>query len=182
MATFGNTNIEATAAGLTQDFTRCTRFTLTENGDVTKITIYGKRAAANQHVTAGIYSVDTADTPDSAGALLGVTEEVALPESDAWYDLNFSPSIALSAGDYWLAFGVDTNAGGAPTFYRSNGAADKHGIFADTYSDGFATTGGAWINYTTFDQYLYSIYATYTPSGESAVVRASVFGDEGLTY
>ncbi len=101
MSTFGRTSLGASSALFFQNRINGCKATLSEDGDVTKLTIHcrGRGTGGNSKVRGVIYT-------DSSGpdALRGVTSEVTVLQdaAEADVDLTFSSAVSLTAGDYWL--------------------------------------------------------------------------------
>lgn len=152
MSTFGKTDVGANTANyVTGNYKQGSRYQLTEDGDVTKITLrckYKQTGACN--VKCAIYS-DSGGAPD---ALQGESQVVSVDDTWAWRDFTFASPISLSAGYYWLCLlGVDDVYIAWDTGY-TNQAAWNADAYADGFSDPFGTPGYV-------DREI-SIYATYT--------------------
>jgi hypothetical protein len=146
------------------------KFTLTEAGTVSKLTIYcDNQGSGYQACNAKglIYAADgSGGRPSTLKAASGAVA-VSANQAAGWVD--FTLSVALAAGDYWLGGMADASGTG----WRMYGQTSGGYIYAasDTYSDGPAdpcsTTlyGGSPHEGTS----LVCVYATYTttPSGIS---------------
>lgn len=157
MATFGNTNAEASTRSIRNNLYG-DQFNLPENGDVTSITAYVRLASTagdtSALVTCAIY--------DSSGNFIDNTEEKLITNTSfSWVTFNFSSPASLTAGDYQLfAAGSDDADNPAMADVTSNPgtgliqASFGYGTFPDPHSAGsFAGEP--------------SIYATYTPTATS---------------
>lgn len=154
MATFGELGSSTSFVTRGGDSKVGTYFVLSEDGTVQKLTAYLDKAVSNFWVVGGIYQY----IPGSA--FLGGTGSINVTSSDnTWYDLNLITELNLSAGSYVLALNSD-NAFSYAKFDDNNRSA--------TDPNTFPTWETGWINgsddFTIDDRY--SIYATYTPSGE----------------
>lgn len=171
MATFGKTDIGgSTYWGTAGDVKYACKFTLSEDGDISKITLYCRAHEGTSNVRCGIYS-DDAGSPD---ALEGTSAEVSVSTSWAWRDFAFSPSISLLAGTYWLACIFSVRLYIVYDAGASNQWVDK----ADTYSDGFSDPFGTPAHWYAYEM---SIYATYTPSGILIEVTDSLSLSEAIS-
>jgi len=154
MATFGRCSESgATSYGAAYDRIYLTKATLNEDGDVTKISIYGKAASGSIHMKAAIYS----DNNGQPNALQGVSAEVTVNTTLKWWDFSFSPAVSLTAGTWWIGWNHD-------------------GPVDFTYYYVTESGMGRWMNYTynSFPDPIGSmnsinkslcVCATYTPSG-----------------
>jgi len=146
MATFGNTNIEATPTSA--GYVRAFSFTLTEDGTVTVIVAYCVYSSAGNSRVA-IYD-DVSSHPD---ALLVESASAAI-SSTGWHTFDIADTF-LSAGTYWLAYQNDggvVNRLGVEVGRGYEYDAHTYGAFPDPI-DNFEENGKVG-----------SIYATYTPS------------------
>jgi len=147
--TFGKTDI-----GGSTDYwfykIKC-KYTLTEPGNVTKITAY-MRSQAGDNMKAFIY--DAADE-----RLKGLSVSTWVDYVFAWYDFNFSPPVSLAPGDYWLGVLYDPDPKGMEIhYYFDPGETNQFAFGPDGEfsppSDPEATP--------TYRDEAWSIYATYT--------------------
>lgn len=156
--TFGKTTIGSNADEHAANTKASNIFTLTENGYVTKITLYLNKwryATSNPHVKCAIYDVDVTGAPTS---LRGTTEEIVVDwGTPKWQDFNFPSPVSLPAGEYRLTYMWDNPI----VTYQDTGPvncyADKPITYSQEPTDPFGTVA-KWRNYEK------SIYATYTPS------------------
>lgn len=113
MATFGNTNEDVNngSTGLTPEFLMVCKYTLTENGYISKLSIYTKIDVGLSFNMKGVIYSDNSGAPN---ALQGSASNVTNVNSTtlAWYDLNFSSVISLTAGVYWLGVVGQSDWGG----------------------------------------------------------------------
>lgn len=145
MATFGYQTKGSEQASISGSM-RGSKFTLTEAGTVTKITVYLNRVGTDSlKVRIVIYDASYVKKGES-------DERVFTIALDDWYD--FSASISLVAGDYWLVAWSDI---GVQSFYDVIGT-QIYGIDAETYN----AAPNPWVP-TLYDRTM-SIYATYTPA------------------
>lgn len=155
--TFGYTT-EATGGAWDSifDSINSSKFTLSENGDVSSITVWLENGSSNELVKCAIY--------DSSKNLVtnGTTEERTINGGAGdWFIFTFGTEPSLTAGDYYLVVwgnGGDFSQNENGTIVDANGA-------GDTASDASGYNGfPASITAGTANFYI-SIYATYTPSG-----------------
>jgi len=126
--------------------------TLTEDGTVIKISLYGKLASSGSvHMMTAIYDDNSGEPND----LMGYSNEISVTTTLQWW--NFTCDIELNAGNYWLGW----NQEAAPAFtyyYDSGNARYKNGV---EYDDGFPSSAPS-MSSTPKD---FSIFATYTTAG-----------------
>ena len=157
-AQFGLTTIGSVNTAFGPDKKRVSKYTLSQAGDVSKLSLYlaGAGVAGTQVVRGVIY----ADAGGEPGALLGTTAEISGSGSDpgAWRDLPFASPVRLAAGTYWLGFISGQTTSVLKTYFDEYVGAYRAN--ADTYADGPSDPfgGGA----TAYLRNL-SVYATYTP-------------------
>lgn len=158
MAVFGNQNIESTLGTPGANTKNASKFTLSEAGTVSKLTMYCANTGASKSAgnAKGIIYSDAAGAPN---ALKGTSNEVAFAYAQAagWVDFTFATPVLLAPGNYWLGIITDATAPGCGVYRGSTGGYREWN--ADTYSDGPADPWGTHANAGTFP---YSIYATYT--------------------
>lgn len=158
MSTFGKTAIGANTFQVAAQFQQASKYTLTENGTVTSISMYleSRNLGSNQTLKA----VCWADSSGLPGALKITSNASTVVNGQAagWVVFSLPANVALTAGDYWLGWIADA------TTIASQGYSDtlasarqfKGQSYASGPSDPFGTPGG-----NAADQV--SIYATYTP-------------------
>jgi uncharacterized repeat protein (TIGR02543 family) len=128
---------------------RAMPFTMPENGTINSVTMYHTGGSGNMIL--GVY--DGSGLPANR---LGVTAATAVSGSTGWQTINLtSPAFVASGATVWLAW-----------VYQSN-----PGIYYESGSPGRADAGVGWsggmpdpFGSSTQSNYIYSIYATYTPS------------------
>jgi len=128
--------------------------TLSEDGNVTRISFYGRSVSGNNYMQCAIYDDDGGE-PD---ARQGVTNEVLVSTNLQWWD--FTCDIDLTAGTYWIGWNQKTE-GSSPRYYFdsvSGAARYKSGM---EYDDGFPASMPSMSN---LDKEL-SIFAEYTTGG-----------------
>lgn len=146
------------------DIVYLSKFTLTEAGTVSKLTIYcDNQGSGYQACNAKglIYAADgSGGRPSTLKAASGAVA-VSANQAAGWVDFTLSVSVALAAGDYWLGGMADASGTGWRMYGQIPGGYDY--AASDTYSDGPAdpcsTTldGGSPYEGTA----LLSVYATY---------------------
>jgi hypothetical protein len=110
--TFGYTTEGSSSFGLGADIASACKFSLTEAGNITKISAYTRRnVAGDKYCKTLIYS-DVAGAPTT----LLATSDAVLIVSVGWYD--FTISYSASAGTYWLVMITDT---GIDVYYDAGG-------------------------------------------------------------
>jgi uncharacterized repeat protein (TIGR02543 family) len=124
-------------------------FTMPENGTISSVSIY--HSGGSGGLILGVY--DGESTPQNR---LGVTPSTTINSSAGWQTINLSSPAYVSGGStVWLAWVFQSNPGvryetGSPGRYQSS----------DSWSGGMPDPFGSGSQ----ANYLYSIYATYTPS------------------
>jgi hypothetical protein len=147
--TFGKTNIGSTSTPCYVGDTHLGRFTLNEDGAVTKITAYISGAWGNPAtVRAGIYS----DSAGSPSRVKGTTGDTVVSATAGWYNFTFSTPLSLTAGTYHIGFYSGDHD---MVCYYNTGSTGQYNYknwrnFGDPYP------GGSTQNWDI------SVYATYT--------------------
>jgi len=127
---------------------RAMPFTMPENGTISSVTMY--HTGGSGSMILAVY--DGEGTPANR---LGVTATTTVSGSTGWQTINLTSPVSVTGGTtVWLAWVYESNPGvayqtGSPGRYQS----------ADTWSGGMPDPFGSG----TQADYLYSIYATYTP-------------------
>lgn len=149
MATFGTTSNAGVSTGGQAGTIVATKYTLSENGTVNKMTIWVP-TSGNQK--AGIYS-DVAGVPTT---LLVVNNTGTAVTGGQWNDITL-PQTFLFSGTYWLAVLDDTNGMRGFVAGGVNQAAYNISV---TYAAGCPGTFPAVSNQNND----YVVYATYSPN------------------
>jgi len=165
MATFGYTTKGTAGETTVAERMFAGRFTLTEDGVITKITAY---LIAREKMKITIYN-DDGGSPGSPTTLEATTNEVDVPlATDGWVDFTFAVNPTLPAGIYHLAI-LGSNIGTQKIVYDAGAVEQCH--YKDITYDGAPDPFGA----STHLDRVYSIYATYTPSlGGGSVSNVSL--------
>ncbi len=145
-ANVGNTTVFTSTS--TAANRRAMPFTMPETGTINSVTMYHE--AGSGSMILAVY--DGASLP---GNLLAVTPSTAVSGSAGWQTINLTSPVNVSSGtQIWLAWVYQTNPG----------------IRYQTGSPGRADAGVGWpgmpdpYGSSTQANFLYSVYATYTPS------------------
>jgi hypothetical protein len=135
----------------------CGKFTLSENGTVSKISALLASASGSVNAVAYIYSDDGEPL-----TILGKSDTVAITTTKGTFDFTFSPGVELTAGDYWLAVQHD----GATVYHYlvASGGTD-----VATIEINFGTAGDNPTVSSTH-AYKYCYYATYTAAAAAPAV------------
>ena len=159
-ATFGKTTVGAQAGvngGFSANVKRCTKYTLGETADVSKLTLYtgGAPGFTGTQAIRGVVYATSSGVPTTR---LAVSNErvVSATETMAWRDLVLPATVRLAPGTYCLGIHSGTTEGVAD--YRWDAVTGSWFKNADTYSDGATSPFGTA---ETGNQQI-SIYATYT--------------------
>jgi uncharacterized repeat protein (TIGR02543 family) len=128
---------------------RAMPFTMPENGTINSVTMYHTGGSGNMIL--GVY--DGSGLPANR---LGVTATTAVSGSTDWQTINLtSPAFVASGTTVWLAWVYQSN----PGIYYESGSPGRANS-SQTWSGGMPDPFGS----STQSNYIYSIYATYTPS------------------
>ena len=163
-ATFGTTTVGASAESDPTNLKAVSKYTLPSAATVSKLSLYlqptGK--AGTQSFEGVIY----AESAGAPGALLATTTALSFKNTSTagWYELNFTASVKLAAGSYWLGWISGTTAGiGAFRYAKVTSGLDYN---SNTYTSGPSNPFGT----PTILASQPSLYATYTPAPGPASV------------
>jgi len=151
----GNTQV---FTGITTEANRrAMPFVMSENGTIQSISIYHEGGTGN--VLLSVYN----DSGGLPGSRLGVTDSTAINGSAGWQTVDLLSPMDVSAGQtIWLAWVFESNPG-----IRWQSGSPGRANSDQTWSGGMPATFGS----STQADYIYSIFATYTPS-EQLVAQA----------
>ncbi|MBN2118522.1 MAG: hypothetical protein JW730_18255 [Anaerolineales bacterium] len=157
--TFGYTTTPGTAAGACYlNHADTIRATLSEDGDVSKLSMYGKKSSPNAPVKGLLFDDDGSGGEPSTikGATQITTWDSTTP---SWKDLTYATPVSLTAGNWWMGF-VSGIADGIIFYYDAVDWKLRELAPAAGYS--YASPGN-WLNGsdTHYDGYTMGIYATY---------------------
>lgn len=158
-ATFGKTTVGALAGngGFSANVKRCTKYTLSATGDVSKLTLYtgGAPGFSGNQVIRGVIYATSGGVPTTR---LAVSNQRTVNATDAmaWRDLVLPATVRLTPGTYCL--GVHSGLAEGVAWYRYDSVAGSWHKNSDVYADGASNPFGTA---ETGDQQI-SIYATYT--------------------
>jgi hypothetical protein len=144
--TFGTTSSAGTSAGGLASYIVATKYTLSQPGTVTQVSVYSPKAGS---VKAAIY----ADNSGAPGALLVANNAPTAVTAGQWTTISLNPT-SLAAGTYWIAFNENVASLRA---YKAGGtrqAAYMSYAFTNDMPTSWTPTG-----YQNND---YVCYATYT--------------------
>lgn len=158
--TFGYTTVGGSTQGLVANKKRSSQDTLSENGDVTNISVYGYTFAGTIDARTGIYDINV--NPD---ALQVTSNPLQWTTTPRWVNYSVT-STSLSADDYWLTYQV---SGTGQTKYDAGGNMTQ---INDTYADGLSDPYGSPLDGTWNRRT--SIYANYTVSGEGSQLQKNL--------
>jgi hypothetical protein len=154
---FGRIDYGATtSAGMTADYKRASRFTLSQNGTLDSLWAYldGGGATSGTQELRGVLYHDNNGVPGTK-----VTESnskyIAAGAPGGWREL-IVPHVALTQGSYWIAIFSGATSGVARN-YSDASRANWYGN-ADTFTDGAASPFGTG----TAGSVELSVFATYT--------------------
>lgn len=168
MATFGNTSTSgATNGGAINDQAVGSKYTLSEAGEISKLTVYiGNQGAGHGacNIRCGIY--DDNGSGGKPSTLLGSTSAAAISDNQAlgWVDCMFSSPLALDAGNYYLVVQGDTNADGTQLYADLSSGVLYY--LEDSYSNGLVNPAPSSVTLGTGNV---CIYATYETEGGDTI-------------
>ena len=144
--TFGTTSAAGTSVGGAAGYIGATKYTLSQAGTVTQVSIYSTYSG---HVKTAIY----ADNSGVPGNLLVANNAPTTVTGGQWTTINIG-LVSLTAGTYWIAFNCDVNN---LRIYKSGGA-KQTAYMRYAFSNDMPTS---WTpnGYQSAD---YVCYATYT--------------------
>lgn len=154
MATFGKTDIGGSnqSTGGIEYLIVC-KYTMPENGTITKITAYIRNSGATNG-KAAIYS-DNAGAPNVKHA---ESNEVSIGAGYSWVDFTISHVNNAGSVPLWLGVCVDDGWQQKYDAGAANQQAYKEVVYP-AYPDPYGAPDG-------YQAFAFSIYATYTPSAE----------------
>lgn len=158
MSTFGVTTPGGSSGSIGSGYIRLGKFTLPENGDLSKITAYLANPNASAQVIRGIvYAADGADGAPST--YKGMTAEVSVADGTAagWKDLAFASLLSLVAGDYYLGVFAGNESSQVRLYYATVTGNRYHWRTSDVYP----TPPSPWTGGSVLTNVLFSINATY---------------------
>jgi uncharacterized repeat protein (TIGR02543 family) len=128
---------------------RAMPFTMPENGDICSVTMY--HTGGSGSMILGVY-----DGEGLPANRLGVTATTAVSGSTGWQTIDLTSTAFVAGGStVWLAWVYESNPG---IYYQTGSPGRAHST--DTWSGGMPDPFGS----STQADYLYSIYANYTPA------------------
>lgn len=137
------------------------KYTLTEAGDISKLSLYLRNTGAEANFYGVIY--DATGAGGTPGALKGTTPATACSTSEGqWVDATFSSAVVASAGDYWIGWGA-ASWGGILGFYNWNEGTAGTVDAGSNPATGYSAAG-----------WKMSVYGTYTASGSPTFVGLTV--------
>lgn len=131
--------------------------TLSENGDISSISFYAKRngASGGSGTVAGSIHAGSAGSITWPTALATGTSESVNSSTASW--IASTVTYSATTGTYWVLANVQTNSSTYPISFPMQLAYDTGGTTNEGFQQGDIIT--------LFDDYLRSIYATYTATG-----------------
>lgn len=158
MSVFGQESPGGSSTLMNEDYIRAGKFTLSEAGDVSKLSAYmANPNASNQALRGLIYAAD--GESNAPYTYKGITNEVTLNASTAagWVDFAFASPVSLAAGDYYLGVYGGATGSQARLYYAATGAY--------YYMEAaYPTPPSPWAGGSGPLNYALSINATYTPA------------------
>lgn len=161
--TFGYTTVGSEVGSITDMTTIIgSKFTLSEEGDISKITAYHEDYHEDYHTSWEAGETVKCGLFDASGNYLGEeTEELTGAKSMGWHDFAFSSAVNLSAADYLLCVWSDDGSYGGVGWVF-----DWDFSNFDHVADYSGQTYPTWPAAVSHDEpFLHSIYATYTAGG-----------------
>jgi hypothetical protein len=132
------------SSGLSGDFKRASRFTLTQQGILQSIGAFvdGNGGASGHQLLRYVLYRDTGSGPGEK-IVETPTVEIFSGGSPFWYDASV-PGVVVDPGSYWIAIQSDSNGAGVVRDYTLGTAPNWLGN-ADTFADGASDSFGAGI-------------------------------------
>jgi hypothetical protein len=159
MAIFGDTTAGGSTFPTNGDRGVASKFTLSEDGDVTQINVrFHSSSGAGTSVKGIIYADDAGGSVP--GSLLIVGAAASVPGGGG--DIASSATGNLSAGSYWV--------GGVTNSFEALFECDGSGVLSHDGNLGYASPASTWGEDSTGTQL--NAYVTYTPSSGLAWIRA----------
>jgi len=151
-STVGNTQVFSSTT--TDANRRAMPFTMSENGTIQSVSIYHEGGTGN--LILAVYD-DSSGLPNTR---LGVTQSTSINGSAGWQTVELTSPVDVEEDQtIWLAWVFESNPG-----IRFETGSPGRANSAQTWSGGMPATFGS----STTDNYIYSIYATYTTEQEEA--------------
>jgi uncharacterized repeat protein (TIGR02543 family) len=145
--TVGHTTVFGTST--TTANRRAMPFTMPENGEICSVTMY--HTGGSGSMILGVY-----DGEGLPANRLGVTATTAVSGSTGWQTIDLTgPAYVAGGSTVWLAWVYESNPG---IYYETGSPGRAHS--SDGWSGGMPDPFGS----STQSNYIYSIYANYTPS------------------
>jgi len=165
VATFGDTNVEASSAGMNGGSLQAYKVTSPSNaGTLTDLNVNEKGATNGQTVYLCLYADDAGGA--RPGTLL-VSGTVTVSTAAAWRDLSGLGYTLAPSTNYWIAIFNPTGNSSQTVTQATSGGTNYFVIVAGATPPNPAPAGG------TGNVRLGSAYAVYTPSGGSTPVSDS---------
>jgi len=155
-ATVGNTTILGSST--TTANRRAVPYTMPADGTIQSVTMY--HTGGSDDMLLGVYTGESLP-----GDRIAVTAQTAVNGSTGWQTIDLTSPVFVESGTkIWLAWVYETNPG---IYYEVSTPGRAHSD--DTWSGGMPDPFGS----STLSNYIYSIYATYTPGGGSPPGQAT---------
>jgi hypothetical protein len=151
------TNGTVPSSGLSADFKRASKYTLSETGTLVSLSAYldgNGGATGSQGVRLALYQ-DSSGVPGVKVAETSVVN-INAGTSPGWVTFPVPQQTALSAGSYWIAIQTGSTAAVARDYTDGSSASNWYAN-ADTFSDGAASPFGSG----NLGAQNLSVYATY---------------------
>ncbi len=169
--TLGNTTVFGSTS--TYSDRRAIPVTFTESGQIQSISIYHNGGSGG--VQLGVYTDEYMGVPGQPVARIGITAVSSVSSSAGWQTVDLISPVSVSSGQtVWLAWVFESNPGiryTSGTTPRANATNWSNYIYG--IPDMFDIMGT-----TTFANYDYSIYCTYTPDLSESLTVTSPNGGE----
>jgi len=154
--TVGNTTILGSST--TTANRRAVPYTMPADGTIQSVTMY--HTGGSDDMILGVYTGESLP-----GDRIAVTAQTAVSGSTGWQTIDLTSPVFVESGTkIWLAWVYESNPG---IYYEVSTPGRAHSD--DTWSGGMPNPFGS----STLSNYIYSIYATYTPGGGTPPGQAS---------
>lgn len=154
--TFGKSNRGYEWWG-TSDGIILSQYTLSEDADVTKLTIYINNFGSTCNGKGLIYT-DSGDAPNTR---MGVSNPVSILDTQGgWLNFTFASPVSLTAGEYWMGIVCDVEMNAVDVALSGGDGAGR-----EWHSGEYASPPNPFGSVEAENSYAIAIYATYSPTG-----------------
>lgn len=165
MAIFGDNVIAGTYGTNIYNYISGSRFTLSEDGDVTKLTAYmHNNTGASCNIKGLIYTEGT-NQPTTLVASTPATA-IGAAQGPGWVDMTFSSPVHLVAGSYWLMYVGDSTS---TNINNDRDLTTGYGGYSNQTAGNYDSPPNS-PTMNTVGSRSYSVYATYTAGSDRSIL------------